>query len=354
MRIAVLGAGLVGQRAAVFLRDLGSEVTLCSRDRPVAPIDGVETITGFDPATVTADLAILATESMHQVQVAERLVRRGMAVVSTADRPLAVRTLWTLDALAEEHGAPVVVGAGCAPGLSTLMVAKLAEGFEQVDAITTARFGTGGPTCAREHHRSMAAGAWEVNDTTGRWARGGSGRTLVWFPEPAGPQDCYRAGLSEPFLLQQAFPHARRIQSVQAATRRDRATARLPMLRPPHAEGLVGAVWVEVRGTTTEGAVDHRVMAARAPQATAAAVISALVGHDLVNRTSTFQGTRSVLWSNDAPNLLRRLPDDVTLWAHTSETGGSPVSKGPVQAARKWRFGRGFSQNRPNQSLTLG
>ena len=349
MRIAVLGAGLVGQRAARVLRDLGVDVVLCSQSRTITDLDdnerlsGIELVTGFDPATVAADLAILATESMDQVQVAERLIRQGIPVVATADRPLAVRTLWTLDSLAQQHGVPVIVGAGCAPGLSTLMVAKLAEGFDHVDAITTARFGTGGPACAREHHRSMGAGAWEVQDGTGRWARGGSGRTLVWFPEPAGPQDCYRAGLAEPFLLQQAFPDARRIQSVQAATRRDRATARLPMLRPPHAEGLVGAVWVEVRGRTTNGGVEHQVMAASAPQATAAGAISALVSHDLLNQASTFQGTRSVLWSTNVTHLLRRLPDDVSLWAHTSETGGGPLSDSPVQAARKWRFGREFS-----------
>jgi hypothetical protein len=33
-----------------------------------------------------------------------------------------------------------------------------------------------------------------------------------------------------------------------AASRRDRLTARLPMLRRPHPEGAVGAVRVEVRG----------------------------------------------------------------------------------------------------------
>lgn len=343
MRIAVLGAGLVGQRAARLLRDLGDDVVLCSHTRDVDPIEGVETRNGFDPATIEADLAVLTTESMHQVQVAERLVRRGIGVVSTADRPRAVRTLWTLDALAQQHETPVVVGAACAPGLSTLLVAKLAEGLDQIDAITTARFGTGGPACAREHHRSMAAEAWEVQDATGRLARGGSGRTLVWFPEPAGPQDCYRAGLAEPFLLQQAFPQARRIQSLQAATRRDRATARLPMLRPPHPEGLVGSVWVEVRGCTTQGGVEHRVLAASAPQASAAAAVAAVVGHDLVNRTSTFQGTRSVLWSTSVTHLLQRLPSDIGLWAHTSAMGGPTLSDSPVQAARKWRFAREFS-----------
>jgi hypothetical protein len=33
-----------------------------------------------------------------------------------------------------------------------------------------------------------------------------------------------------------------------SATRRDRLTARLPMLTPPHAEGGVGALRIEVRG----------------------------------------------------------------------------------------------------------
>ena len=33
-----------------------------------------------------------------------------------------------------------------------------------------------------------------------------------------------------------------------SATRRDRLTARLPMLTPPHAEGGIGALRVEVRG----------------------------------------------------------------------------------------------------------
>ncbi len=46
-----------------------------------------------------------------------------------------------------------------------------------------------------------------------------------------------------------AFPGARRVTARVAATRRDRLTAAMPMLRPPHPEGEVGAVRVEVRGS---------------------------------------------------------------------------------------------------------
>ena len=62
-----------------------------------------------------------------------------------------------------------------------------------------------------------------------------------------------------------------------AANRRDRMTAHLPMLRPPHPEGQLGAVRVEVRGwrgvARTErilGAVDRPAVAAGAVAALAA------------------------------------------------------------------------------------
>lgn len=342
MRLAVLGAGLVGRRAAAFGAQAGADVLLISSERHVAPLEGVQCQVGVGSGTASldgVDVAILATESMDQVALAEWLLGAGLSVVSTADQPEAVRALWELGSCAEANDVTLVVGAGCSPGLSSLLVAQLAAGLDSVDTITTARFGTGGPTCAREHHRSMSAPAWEVRDGDGSWVRGGTGRTLVWFPEPAGPQDCYRAGLSEPFLLQQAFPQARRIQSLQASTRRDRATARLPMLRPPHPEGLVGAVWVEVRGSIN-GRVEHRVMGASAPQATAAAAVAHAVAQDLVNTTSSFSGRRSVFESQNIPDILKAMPPDIGLLAYDGSHVAGPPPDAPVQAARKWRSPR--------------
>ena len=107
--------------------------------------------------------------------------------------------------------------------------------------------------------------------------RGGSGRELCWFPEPVGGQDCYRAALADGLLLVPAFPGIQRVTARLAATRRDRLTARLPMLRPPHPEGVLGAVRVEIRGrrgaasdVLVLGAMDRPGVAAGAVAAVAA------------------------------------------------------------------------------------
>ena len=104
----------------------------------------------------------------------------------------------------------------------------------------------------------------------------GAGRELVWFPDPLGARDCYRAALADPVLLSASFPEAERITAKVAATRRDRLTAWLPMLRPPHRDGGPGAVRIEIRGIrdqiqTTEviGAIDYPSAAAGAVAAIA-------------------------------------------------------------------------------------
>jgi hypothetical protein len=140
-----------------------------------------------------------------------------------------------------------------------------------------ARLGTGGPACARQHHRALAGTALDWRDGGWLQRQGGSGRELCWFPDPVGAADCYRAALPDALLLVQAFPGVERITARLAATRRDRLTARLPMLRKPHPEGAVGAVRVEVRGrrgrrreTRILGAMDRPAVAAGAVAAVVA------------------------------------------------------------------------------------
>jgi hypothetical protein len=101
----------------------------------------------------------------------------------------------------------------------------------------------------------MALGTTALGWHDGQWIEpaGGSGRDLVWFPEPVESNDCYRAALGDPLLLHRSFPDASRISARVSATRRDRLTARLPMLTPPHASGDLGAVRVEARGAAADG-----------------------------------------------------------------------------------------------------
>ena len=169
-------------------------------------------------------------------------------------------------------------------------------------------------------------------------ARGGSGRELVWFPDPVGAADCYRAGLADPVLLHRAFPDVARIESRQAATRRDRLTSRLPMLRPPHAEGLVGAVSVEVRGRV-DGRVEHQAMAATAPQAWGAAAMAAAFCWEMNRLGESKGGVQSVASFGNLVSLLQLVSKGVRLWTYDgSKILTNNGEQGPVQAARKWRI----------------
>lgn len=369
MRIAIFGAGLVGRRTATLLCS-EHQVTLYAQHRSAPTIDGVRCVAGWDPQEIaSSDVVVLATASQYQFTLARELVRAGRHVICTADNAVVIERLWALGQLARDRGACLIVGAAFSPGVSTALVMHLANGFDQVHAMSSAQFGTGGPACAREHHRAMNTSSREVSRGLLRPARAGSGRELVWFPEPVGPADCYRAGLAEPFLLHQLLPHVPRIEARQAATRRDRLTARLPMLRPPHAEGLLGAVWVEVRGQTGQ-TVEHRTLAATAPQASGAAAMAAALCETLAEQTSTDEpssnsvpdsfanarpGTDLVLLEDGGEQGIRSgvqsaghlatsrlltkvLSNGVRLWTYDgSRLVENHDITGPVSVARKWK-----------------
>ena len=256
MRVGVLGVGAVGTRLArqlvstpevdeVVLRDERTgrveDVVASLVDKAVADRDDY-----LEPLDV--DVVVLCGPAGTHARAAATFLRRGVPVVSTADAVGDVEALLALDAEARERGLAVAVGAGFAPGLTDVLARHAAAGFDEVDEVHVAKMGTAGPACARQHHRALGDTALDWRD--GGWLRrpGGSGRELCWFPDPVGPHDCYRGALPDALTLVPAFPGVERVTARVAATRRDRLTARLPMLRPPHAEGGPGAVRVEVRG----------------------------------------------------------------------------------------------------------
>ena len=266
MHIGVVGTGAVGAR--VF-RHLRSRVTASEMPgghrRHLLPQLRKKT---------SADAVVLAKP--QPVSSAAFYLSRGVSVVSVAGGLSEVENLLALNSLARQNGAVLVAGAAFSPGVSCLLAAKAASEFQLVEEIHVARAGTGGRACARSYHRSL--GQRGVEWLEGGWhtRAGGSGRELCWFPDPVGPQDCYRAGLSEPLLLQAAYPKARRIGARRAARRLDRFTAHLPMLTPPPAEGGVGAVRVEVRGRK-DGQPTQTVLGAASRPAIAAAALAAEV-----------------------------------------------------------------------------
>ena len=157
-----------------------------------------------------------------------------------------------------------------------------------------AKFGTGGPACARQRHVALRGRSLEWRDS-GWWERqAGTGRELCWFPDPVGAHDCYRAELADPLLLHPAFPEATRISARVSATRRDRLTARLPMLRRPHPEGLLGAVRIELRGVDAEGARADVVLGAMDRPAVAAGAVAAVIAMRLSSGLMTAKGAVSL------------------------------------------------------------
>jgi hypothetical protein len=192
-------------------------------------------------------VVVLAHGAPHSA-LAATFVAQGIAVVSVSDNLADVLALLDIQDRALARQVPVIVGAACSPGMTGLLVHHVTRAFESIDEVHVAVHGTGGPQCARQHHDSLAGVS--IGWHEGEWLQrpAGSGRELCWFPDPVGARDCYRYASPEPVLLQRIAPSLQRITARVSATRRDRLTARLPMLAPPHAEGTLGGLRVEVRG----------------------------------------------------------------------------------------------------------
>ena len=253
----VIGCGVTGR--VVVDRLLASGASIAAADLRAGQRNAVGTLAGVRTMTPNEVLdscpcVVLCQPGSHAAAL-ERAVAGGSPklIVTLTDQLDAVEELFAFDDAARDAGLTVLVGAGMAPGLSSLLARSLAEYVAQPEEFHVAIHGTGGPACARQHHRALARPAPAWHD--GRWLQrlGGSGRELCWFPEPIGAHDCYRAELADPRLLHHAFPGALRITARVSATRRDRLTARLPMLTPPHTGGNVGGVRVEVRGAGAHG-----------------------------------------------------------------------------------------------------
>lgn len=295
MRVALVGAGAVGARVARNLAAVPDveSVTIVHRDPGrIAGLlqdlnDRVNLRQGDVEDVPPADVTVLAVPAGNR-RSAQVALGHGSHVVSCTDDPAEVRQLVGCDQLARTLERSVCVGVAMAPGVGCVLAAYLRGSFDRVDEVHVASMGTGGPACARRHHAALTSLAFDWED--GEWRRrpGGSGRELVWFPEPVGGADCYRAGLADPLLLVPAFPEARRVTARLQATRRDRMTSWMPMMRRPHPEGLVGAVRVEMRGWLAGRAHTSILGVAAAPAvaASAACTLAAIrAGRGLLTRS---------------------------------------------------------------------
>mgnify|MGYP005812430501 CR=1 FL=1 len=318
-RVALVGRGVVGARIERRLPLLVPDVQIVH----------VDTRRGLGPGFDRSSVVVLAHPGPH-AELARESIERGVNVVSVGDRFDDVADLVELHDLARSAGVSAVVGAGMAPGLSGLLVRHLADQLATIDEIHLALHGTAGPSCARQHHRALAGRAVGWHD--GEWITrpAGSGRELCWFPEPVGAYDCYRAELASPLLLRDAFPEATRISARISANRRDRFTAWLPMLSPPHREGGVGAMRIEVRGTDANDGRSTLIagiaeLVGTAAAATASAFTAAVLASSVPNGVVR-AGDRAL----DTTGLLRAIERS---GVRLQEFTGVPQHPGPEEAA---------------------
>ena len=315
MRIAVIGTGAVGLRAARQLHETEGVAAVRVVSRNPARAEWVAGELGahasraeWPAVTKEVDAVVLAVVDHVQADMARVAVGDGAHVVSTAGSIEAVDGVVSLDGRARAASRCAVAGVAMSPGLSCLLAQHVARAIDVVEEIHVAKAGTGGPACARATNASLRGPAALWRD--GRWQSepAGSGRELVFFPDPVGGVDCYAASSAEASLLTAAFPAARRVTARLAATRRDKATSWLPMLRPPHPEGLLGGVRVEVRGFTAGRAVTTVVGAVDRPAIVAGTLASLVAVAAVLGELEPGAGGLGVR-ARDAGALLAQLAD---------------------------------------------
>lgn len=281
MRVAVLGAGALGARAARQLLSLGEVDHLLVVDRNQAQARAVAGSLGKVATTAPAgevdfdgaDAVIIAHPD--PVTPARQALRSGAHVIVASPLLEHARDLVPLDSEAAERGLTVAVGAGFSPGLTCILTAYAARRLERVTSVSIASAGVGGPACAAERRAALTGkslrwdGAW-------RTERAGAGRRLAAFPEPVGSLDCFAAATADAFLLAAAFPAAR-IDAVVAATAGERVRARLPVPARDRNEGGLGALRVEVHGRNHVGESEVYVLGAIDRPAMAAGAVAANV-----------------------------------------------------------------------------
>ena len=285
--IGVFGAGVVGSRVAESLSvELQTSIAVYDSSQIVAQrlARRLSETNALIKATSRSELhrakVVVLAGPLPHTPVAREFLETGVSVVSTSDDIADCLNLLSLSDLATENKVTLIIGAASSPGMSGLLVRNLSKAFDLVDEVHIALHGTGGPACARQHHRALSGQSIGWHD--GEWLRrpAGSGRELCWFPEPVGAYDCYRGELPDPLLIKRAFPELVRVTARVSATRRDRVFARMPMLIPPRAEGGMGGLRVEVRGTKNgERVVDVVGVAERVGQV--AGVVSGCVARSI-------------------------------------------------------------------------
>ena len=261
--VLLVGVGAVGARAARQLVETpGVDRLLLADARPARVAEVAEAmgtkaeIVDWQPGTALpegVDAVACAVPSGDDVTIARDALDAAVPFVSASDDTATIRQLLELDAAAREIGAPLVVGAGLAPGLSDVLVRHAADSFDTVDDVNIARWGAAGEASASAVRVALSDRGAELRGGVVVELRKRGGEELVWFPNPVDARPCEPVsnGLE---LLTHAVPGLPRASMRFGRT--ERPARSLPRRRDPMNEW--GALRVEVWGV--RGAVREPVV----------------------------------------------------------------------------------------------
>jgi saccharopine dehydrogenase (NAD+, L-lysine-forming) len=229
MRIAVLGAGMMGAATARLLaRRPDVELLILDPDggraeRVAAESGGKSETVGIgDPGLADA----LAAADAVAACIPYRLNLDAMEAALSAKVPYAdlgglfhvtLRQL-ELDSRFLEAGVPAVIGIGCCPGLSNLLAGVAADRLDEVrsidivDGAIEPGDGFGVPYSADTILDEFTHPAMVFEDGELREVPAGSGPIRYLFPEPLGEMEAFYTLHSEPATLPQTIPGVRDVR----------------------------------------------------------------------------------------------------------------------------------------------
>jgi saccharopine dehydrogenase-like NADP-dependent oxidoreductase len=186
------------------------------RVRPVT-LDVTETESTLQ-AFREADVVVSAAGPSYLLEepAVAAAVETGTPYLSLADDLAPVRSVRALDESAVANETTIVTGCGLAPGLSNLLVDLCARGLDAVEeidiAVARSAAESDGDASAMHFLFVLTQPAPVISEFTLSDERAGTAPRLVYFPEPVGWIETFRAGHPEIATLPEKFGDLRSLQ----------------------------------------------------------------------------------------------------------------------------------------------
>lgn len=259
MKAILIGAsGVIGRRVATELiqADGVDELVLTSRDASKAERlarlfgdratvlaldvrDGEGTVRAVQGADVVVSAA--GPAYLFEPSLVRTIVGAGTGFVSLCDDHWVTEEVLALDGRARDAGVTVVSGCGMSPGLTNLLfdlAASEVDSVEEVEiAVAASSADASGAATALHFLAMMSTEAPALSDHAKEVGRAGTGPKLVYFPDPVGWVETFRAGHPEVITLSRSHPDVGSLQFRIGLTER----AAMDVARASAALGLIGS-----------------------------------------------------------------------------------------------------------------